>query len=260
MDRLSALFVSHGAPDLPIREGAVTEFLRGLPQRLPQKPQAILVISAHWNSAEPIVSLATQPQTIYDFSGFPEEIYRLSYPAPGAPELGDRVMRLLHEAGFSCQGHPSRGLDHGAWTPLILAYPDADIPVTQLSIQPQAGVAHHYRLGQALAALRSEGVLIFASGSVTHNLRAVGDRYDAPPLNWVRVFDEWLAERISDRDWNAVLNYRQMAPDAIENHPTDEHLLPLFVALGAGGEDAIGVQLHHSFTYGALSMAAYAFS
>jgi 4,5-DOPA dioxygenase extradiol len=260
MDKLPALFVSHGAPDLPIRVGAVTEFLKGLSQQLPQKPKAILVISAHWNSAQPIVSLATQPKTIYDFSGFPEALYQLRYPAPGAPELGDRVMALLHEAGFSCQAHPSRGLDHGAWTPLILAYPDADIPVTQLSIQPQAGVLHHFRLGRSLEALRSEGVLIFASGSLTHNLWAVGGEYDAPPLDWVQVFDEWLAERIKDKDWDAVLNYRQKAPYAIENHPTDEHLLPLFVALGAGGEDAIGIQLHHSFTYGALSMAAYAFS
>jgi 4,5-DOPA dioxygenase extradiol len=260
MDRLPALFVSHGAPDLPIREGAVMEFLKGLHLQLPQKPKAILVISAHWSSAQPIVSLATQPQTIYDFSGFPEAIYRLSYPAPGAPELGDRVIHLLNEAGFSCQGHPSRGLDHGAWTPLILAYPDADIPVTQLSIQPQAGVLHHYRLGQALEALRSEGVLIFASGSLTHNLWAVGGRYDAPSLDWVRVYDEWLAERIGDKDWDAVLNYRQVAPYAAENHPTDEHLLPLFVALGAGGVDGSGIRLHHSFTYGALSMAAYAFA
>jgi 4,5-DOPA dioxygenase extradiol len=262
---LPALFVSHGAPDLPIRDGAVMEFLKGLHLQLP-KPKAILVISAHWNSAEPIVSLATQPQTIYDFSGFPEAIYRLSYPAPGAPELGNRVIHLLNEAGFPCQGHPSRGLDHGAWTPLILAYPDADIPVTQLSIQPRAGVLHHYRLGQALAALRSEGVLIFASGSLTHNLWAIEGGYDAPPLDWVRVFDEWIAERVADKDWNALLNYRQVAPYAAENHPTDEHLLPFFVALGAGDaipfreRFAIGMRLHHSFTYGALSMAAYSFS
>ena len=267
MTNLPAIFLSHGAPDLPIRDGAVTHFLKSLHRQFP-KPQAILAISAHWNSVNPTVSKAIQPQTIYDFGGFPDAVYRLSYPAPGAPVLADRVVSLLAQAGISYQTHPNRGLDHGAWTPLILAYPDADIPVTQLSIQYHAGALHHFQIGQALASLRAEGVLILASGSATHNLwEFVGGasplenrRYDAPPPDWVRVFDEWLAERIAEGNWEAVLNYRKIAPHAEKNHPTDEHLLPLFVALGAGGNGVKGVRLHHSYNYGAFSMAAYAFT
>jgi 4,5-DOPA dioxygenase extradiol len=267
MINLPALFISHGAPDLPIRDGAVTHFLKSLHQQFP-KPKAILVISAHWNSAQPTVSKAVQPQTIYDFGGFPDAVYQLNYPAPGAPELAERVISLLTQAGISSNTHPNRGLDHGAWTPLILAYPDADIPVTQLSIQYHAGSLHHFQIGQALTPLRAEGVLILASGSATHNLwEFVGvqptggnSRYDAPPPDWVRVFDEWLAERIAESNWEAVLNYRKIAPHAEKNHPTDEHLLPLFVALGAGGDEVKGVRLHHSYNYGAFSMAAYAFT
>jgi 4,5-DOPA dioxygenase extradiol len=259
VNSLPALFISHGAPDLPIRDGAVTHFLKSLHQQFP-KPKAILVISAHWNTAEPTVSQAFQPQTIYDFGGFPDAVYQLSYPAPGAPVLAGRVVHLLTQAGISCQTHPNRGLDHGAWTPLILAYPDADIPVTQLSIQYHAGALHHFQIGQALATLRAEGVLILASGSATHNLGEFDRCYDAPPPDWVRVFDEWLAERIAAGNWEAVLNYRKVAPHAEKNHPTDEHLLPLFVALGAGGNEVKGMQLHHSYNYGAFSMAAYAFT
>jgi 4,5-DOPA dioxygenase extradiol len=267
VNSLPALFISHGAPDLPIRDGAVTHFLKSLHQQFP-KPKAILVISAHWHTAEPTVSKAVQPQTIYDFGGFPDAVYQLNYPAPGAPELADRIVSLLAQSGIPCQTHPNRGLDHGAWTPLILAYPDADIPVTQLSIQYHAGALHHFKIGQALATLRAEGVLILASGSATHNLgEFVGvqptggnRRYDAPPPDWVKVFDEWLAERIAEGNWEAVLNYRKIAPHAEKNHPTDEHLLPLFVALGAGGHQVKGMQLHHSYNYGAFSMAAYAFT
>jgi 4,5-DOPA dioxygenase extradiol len=259
MSPLPALFISHGAPDLPIRDGAVTHFLRSLHQQFP-KPQAILVISAHWNSATPTVSKATKPQTIYDFGGFPDTVYQLKYPAPGAPVLADRVTSLLTQAGILCQTHPNRGMDHGAWTPLILAYPDADIPVTQLSIQYHGGALHHFQIGQALAPLRAEGVLILASGSVTHNLWEFNSHYDAPPPDWVRVFDDWLAERIAEGNWEALLNYRKIAPHAEKNHPTEEHLLPLFVALGAGGNEIKGVKLHHSYNYGAFSMAAYGFT
>ncbi len=259
MNSLPTIFLSHGAPDLPIRDGAVTDFLKSLHQRFP-KPQAILVISAHWNSRKPTVSKAIQPQTIYDFGGFPDAVYQLSYPAPGAPVLADRVVSLLTQAGISSQTHPTRGLDHGAWTPLILAYPDADIPVTQLSIQYGGSALHHFRIGQALEALRSEGVLILASGSATHNLWAFDSQYDAPPPDWVKVFDDWLAERIAEGNWDAVLNYQQIAPYAAKNHPTDEHLLPLFVALGAGGSGVKGERLHQGYTYGAFSMAAYAFA
>jgi 4,5-DOPA dioxygenase extradiol len=255
---LPAVFISHGAPDLPIRDGAVTSFLKSLAQQFP-KPQAILVVSAHWNSDLPVVSAAKEPGTIHDFSGFPQALYQMEYPAPGAPELADRVVKLLGQADITCNTHPTRGFDHGTWTPLILAYPAAEIPVTQLSIQYDRDPWHHWQVGQALESLRSEGILIIGSGSATHNLSAFSEHYDDPAPPWVQQFDEWLAQTIDQGNWEALLNYRKLAPHATENHPTAEHLLPLFVVIGAGGDRAKGIQLHRSYTYGAFSMAAYAF-
>jgi 4,5-DOPA dioxygenase extradiol len=259
MNTLPTLFLSHGAPDLPLRDGAVVEFLQLLHQNFP-KPKAILVVSAHWYSAMPMVSAAVAPRTIHDFSGFLPELYKLNYPAPGSPELADRIVMLLNQAGIAAQTDPSRGFDHGTWTPLILAYPAADIPVVQLSIQYHRDVTYHRQLGQALAVLRQEGVLIIGSGSATHNLQAFSDQYDATPPAWVQQFDQWLAEAIAQQDWQRLIQYRQLAPYAQENHPTEEHLLPLFVVLGAAGSEVKGVQIHQSYTYGAFNMAAYSFA
>lgn len=259
MNSLPSIFLSHGAPDLPIRDGAVSNFLRSLNRQF-SKPKAILVISAHWNSDPPMVSAARHPRTIYDFSGFSSQLYKLSYPALGSPELSDRVVDLLTQAGIPCEKHPTRGFDHGAWTPLLLAYPDADIPVTQLSIQYFHDPLHHWQIGLALEPLRHEGVLIIGSGSATHNMYAFDESYSAEPPDWVQVFDKWLAQNISEGNQEALIHYRQRAPYAKENHPTDEHLMPLFVAMGAGGANAKGKQLHSSYTYGVFSMAAYAFT
>ena len=208
----------------------------------------------------PRVSAVVAPRTIHDFSGFPAALYKLNYPAPGSPELADRIITLLNQAGITAQIDPDRGFDHGTWTPLMLAYPAADIPVVQLSIQYHQDVTHHRQLGEALTALRQEGVLVIGSGSVTHNLQAFSAQYDAPPPFWVQQFDQWLGETIAQHDWQHLMQYRQLAPYANENHPTEEHLLPLFVALSAAGAEAKGIQLHQSYTYGAFSMAAYAFA
>lgn len=234
MDSLPTLFLFHGAPDLPLQEGAVVEFLRSLHQHF-AKPKAILVVSAHWYSAMPLVSAAVAPRTIHDFSGFPAALYKLNYPAPGSPELADHIIALLNQAGIAAQIDPARGFDHGAWTPLVLTYPAADIPVVQLSIQYYRDVTYHRQLGKALAALRQEEVLVIGSGSVTHNLQAFSAQYDAAPPSWVQQFDQWLGETIAQHDWQRLMQYRQLAPYANENHPTEEHLLPLFVALGAAG-------------------------
>ncbi|GAB4159646.1 MAG: class III extradiol ring-cleavage dioxygenase [Cyanobacteria bacterium J069] len=258
---LPSLFVSHGAPDLPFQDAPAVDFLKQLGAQLP-RPKAILVVSAHWETRSPAVSTALQPQTIHDFNGFSPEAYALQYPAPGAPELAERVGKLLTAAGLTVTLDPDRGLDHGAWEPLLLMYPDADIPLTQLSVQPGLGAAHHLQhhlqLGQAIAPLRQEAVLILASGAATHNLRAFGGyTFDAAPPAWVTEFDQWLEAAIAQGDVDALLSYRQVAPHAAQNHPSEEHFLPLLVALGAGG--GRGTQLHHSTTYGILSMAAYAF-
>lgn len=254
MTALPALFLSHGAPDLPIRSGPTQAFLRHFSSTIPT-PKAIVVLSAHWLTQQPTVSTALQPKTMYDFGGFPSELYQIQYPAPGAPDLASRLQALLASADLPLQTDPSRGFDHGVWTPLSLLYPNAQIPVLPLSLQGNHGPEYHYRLGQHLAPLRSEGVLIIGSGAATHNLGAFS-AYAAPPPDWAIAFDNWLTDAVHRHDLAALLNYRQQAPYSAQNHPTDEHLLPLFVALGAGGT---GTQIHQGFTYGAFSMSAFAF-
>lgn len=259
MSTFPALFVSHGSPDLLLHSSPALNFLKQLGTQL-SRPKAILVISAHWLTRVPTVSTAPQVTSIHDFGGFPNELYQMNYSAPGAPELAEQTTKLLAQAGFETEIHPNRGLDHGAWEPLMLMYPEANTPVTQLSIQPHFGTSYHLQLGRALAPLRQEGVLILASGTTTHNLRAFGQyAFDAVPPEWVQQFDRWLAEVIAHNNTDALLDYRKQAPYTTQNHPSEEHLLPLFVALGAGGETATGTQLHTSFTYGVFSMAAYAF-
>ncbi len=258
MNPLPTLFLSHGAPDLPIREGAVTHFLKSLSQQFPE-PKAILVISAHWNGEPLKVSATLNPKTYHSFSGFPEALYQLNYPAPGSPELANRVVQLLAQRGIDCRINSSKGFDHGTWTPLILAYPTGKIPVVQLSVQYGQSPQVHWQIGEALEPLRQEGILIIGSGSATHNLAAMEPDYHGPTPFWVREFDDWLAKTIEHKNWGALMQYRQLAPYAQENHPTPEHMLPLFVALGAVGQVAQPKQLHRSYTYSVLSMAAYAF-
>lgn len=255
MASLPSVFVSHGAPDLVLHDTPARRFLLQLGDRLP-RPKAILVISAHWLTSTPAVSSAIAPSTIYDFGGFSPELYQMSYPASGAPALAERVSDLMLEAGLECGLNSQRGLDHGAWAPLLLMYPNADIPVTQISLQPHLGPDYHFKLGKVLKPLRNEGVLILASGAITHNLRAVNlDGLNDSAPEWAIAFDRWMADAIIHRRTEELLHYRRLAPFAKQNHPTEEHLLPLFVAIGAGGTTA--TQLHSSFTYGALSMAAY---
>ncbi len=257
--RWPALFVSHGSPTLPLERGAANDFLRQLGPSL-GRPEAILAVSAHWDTARPAVSTVEHPETIYDFYGFPEELYRLRYPAPGAPGLAKRTAGLIAGAGMQPQVDPQRGLDHGAWTSLMLMYPQADVPVTQLSIQSRLGPAHHIRLGEVLRPLRDEGVLIFASGGATHNLRELSYQRGSPvPQPWVVEFNEWLARAVLSQRTDDLVGYREKAPHAVRNHPTDEHLIPLFVALGAGGPRAAAQRLHSSISSGVISMDAYRF-
>ncbi len=252
---LPTLFVSHGAPTLILEDRPARAFLKSLGQLLP-RPKAIVAVSAHWDTDLPAVSLAYRPDTIHDFYGFPEALYRLRYPAPGAPELAERVARLAGAAH-----DPHRGLDHGAWVPAMLAWPEADIPIFQLSVQPAQSPAHHIALGRSLASLRAEGVLVMGSGSATHNLRAlVRGGGETEPEPWAQEFDDWLAETVEAGDEAALADYRAQAPNAVDAHPTDEHFLPLHVAFGAAGKGARGRALHRSFTLGNLSMASYAFA
>jgi 4,5-DOPA dioxygenase extradiol len=261
MSTLPSLFISHGSPMLAIDDSPARRFLLELGKTLP-RPKAIIVISAHWESiAAPAVSFASRPETIHDFGGFPPALFAIEYPAQGAPETAARAAELLEHAGFSVRRSPDRGLDHGAWVPLRLMYPDADIPVTQISVLRNATPAEHEKLGRALAKLRDEGVLIIGSGSLTHNLYEFrGQPIDAPVPSWVSDFGTWMMNMLQDNERAALLDYRRRAPSAERNHPTEEHLLPLYVAMGAAGEGARAERIHASFEYGILAMDVYAFS
>ncbi|MHA1600895.1 MAG: DODA-type extradiol aromatic ring-opening family dioxygenase [Alphaproteobacteria bacterium] len=260
MARMPSLFVSHGAPTMIIQDGPAHRFLAGYSEAL-GKPSAILVASAHWESADLLVSTAEKPETIYDFHGFPKALYEFTYAAPGAPAIAARATELLRNAGLKGGEDPGHGLDHGAWAPLQLMYPDADIPVAQISIQTRLGPARQLAVGRALAPLRDEGVLIMGSGTVTHNLAEFrGQALDAPPPDWVTEFADWTHAVLSEGRTDDLLNYRAMAPHADRNHPTEEHFLPLITALGAGGPEARAERVHASTTFGVLAMDAYAFS
>ena len=261
MTNLPSLFLSHGSPMLAIEDSPAHRFLLELGRKLP-RPKAILVASAHWESvAEPAVSLVPHPETMHDFGGFPAELYEIDYPARGAPEAADRAATLLEQAGFAVKRSATRGLDHGAWVPLRLMYPAADIPVAQVSIVRGASPAIHEEMGKALGQLRKEGVLIIGSGSLTHNLYEFrGHSMDAEVPSWVSDFDTWMKSQLESNQREALLNYRTRAPHAVRNHPTEEHLLPLFVAMGAAGDAPAAERLHASYEYGVLAMDAYAFS
>lgn len=257
-ETLPALFVSHGAPTLLIEDHPARDFLAALGTTLP-RPDAILAISAHWTTGRPLLSAAARPETVHDFGGFPEALYRLRYPAPGSPALAERAATLLAAAGLDAGLDPRRGLDHGAWVPLMLAYPAADIPVVQLSVQPGRDPAHHLDLGAALHPLRAERVLILASGSATHDVASyfsTGSQAAEP--DWVSGFADWMAACIAALDTASLLAYRATAPAAVRNHPSEEHLLPLFVALGAATPGIPGRPIHVSCDR-VLRMDAYRF-
>ncbi len=257
---LPTLFISHGSPMLALEDSPASRFLQGLGRSLP-RPKAIVVFSAHWESmGGPAVSFAPQPETIHDFGGFPEALFAIQYPAAGTPDTATQASDLLELAGFAVKRSATRGLDHGAWVPLRLMYPEADIPVLQVSILRGASPAQHAALGHAIAALREQGVLIIGSGSLTHNLYEFrGQGIDAEAPAWVTELDDWIKQALQDNNREALFNYRTLAPSAVRNHPTEEHLLPLFVAMGAAGDHPNPRRLHASYEYGVLAMDAYAF-
>ena len=258
--RLPSVFLSHGAPTLPLTDTPARSFLRQWGTNF-QRPKAILVISAHWETAKPMVNAVDVNDTIHDFHGFPQELYELRYAAPGAPDIAERIADELNAAGLGCGIDRRRGLDHGAWVPLMLMYPGGDIPVLQLSIQTHLGPEHHLRVGRALAALRREGVLIIGSGSFTHDLSEFrGHGPNDPSPDWVDGFADWFDAALTNSQIAGLIDYRRRAPFAVKNHPTEEHLLPLYVALGAAGADARVERLHASATFSVLRMDVYAFS
>jgi 4,5-DOPA dioxygenase extradiol len=266
-NRLPSIFVSHGSPMTALEPGAAGAFMQRLGVHIDAqfgRPKAILAVSAHTAARAPVLLAGARHEAIYDFGGFDPKLYTLRYDAPGAPDLARRVTELLSEAGVPVHVSPEGGLDHGNWTPLRYMYPDADLPVLPLAFVPMHSPAQQFALGEALAPLAAEGVLVLASGSITHNLRRVFEQglrgpVDRPEIAESAAFRHWMLERSAARDWDALFDYRARAPHAVDMHPTDEHLLPWYIAAGAGGRDHAPLRLHDSVTYGSLGMDAYAF-
>lgn len=255
-----ALYVSHGAPLFAVDAGetapALTRWGQGLRAQF-QGLRGVVVMSPHWMARTPQVMTGPQPATWHDFGGFPPALYQLQYPAPGAPALAQEVLALLQAAGVAAQGDAQRPFDHGAWVPLMHLFPEADLPVVQVALPVRAGPAEVYALGAALRGLRSRGVLVMGSGSMTHNLAEFfgGEREPAP---YVLEFSRWIESALERGDLKALLNYRSQAPHAERAHPTEDHFLPLFFALGAAGDDLHANYLSREVMYSMLAMDAFA--
>ena len=254
---LPSLFISHGSPMLALQPGASGPALARLAADLP-RPKAIVVMSAHWESRELLVSASPAPETWHDFGGFPRELFAVQYPAPGDPALAQQIVELLIADGLQARLDHPRPFDHGTWVPRSLMYPAADIPVVQVSLPSHMGPALQTRIGQALRGLREQGVLLIGSGSITHNLGELD--WQAGPQSiepWAREFRDWVVDQLGAEDEAALHDYRRQAPHAVRSHPSDEHLLPLYFARGAGGQFSV---VHQGFTLGALGMDIYRFA
>jgi 4,5-DOPA dioxygenase extradiol len=267
MKRLPSVFVSHGSPMIALEPGDAGAFMQRLGPAIDAsfgRPRAIVVASAHTTAREPVLLAAPRHEAVYDFGNFDPRLFTLRYDAPGDPALARRTAELLQAAKLPVHVVEQGGLDHGIWTALRYIYPAADVPVVPLAFVTSAPPASQFALGEALAALRDDGVLVLGTGSITHNLQRVFARglhtpSEGPEAADSAAFREWMRERSAARDWDALFDYRRQAPYAREMHPTDEHLLPFYVAAGAGGRDATPVRLHGSATHGVLGMDAYAF-
>jgi 4,5-DOPA dioxygenase extradiol len=229
-------------------------------QKLPT-PRAIVVVSPHWDTRIPTVSVATQLETIHDFHGFPEALYKIQYPATGCPEVAKEVATALRHAGMDVDDSSQHGLDHGAWQPLRQMFPDADVPIVPLSMQTHAGPEHAFRVGQALSGLAEKNIWVIASGNITHNLRdwhVAASTHGQTPA-YVHQFADWVAEKLSAHDVSALLNYRQLSAEGRQAHPSEDHLLPLYVALGVAGVGATPQAFYRGVSDYVIAMDGYAF-
>lgn len=260
-----ALFISHGSPLTALEPGAAGAAWAALGRRILslRRPRAVLALSAHTLAHRPALLAAERHAAIHDFGGFDPRLQLLRYDAPGAPWLATEVAGLLGAAGSSATMPDRGGLDHGLWIPLRQMFPAADMPVLPLAWDAGLAPAALFALGERLAPLLGENVMLLASGGITHNLhRIFADGMapaDAPEAADVAAFRRWMLERSAQRDWEALLDYRRRAPHAPQMHPSDEHLLPWFVAAGAGGREHLPQRLHAGVRHGALGMDVYAF-
>jgi 4,5-DOPA dioxygenase extradiol len=254
--RMPAIFLAHGSPLLVDDLGWMSE-LTAWANAMP-RPRSILVLSAHWVDAPVTIGATRTVPLVYDFYGFPRKYYEMRYPAPGAPELAARVRDLVGHAG-GAKDEPERGLDHGAYVPLLAMYPHADVPVLQVSI-PTMEPATLVALGRALAPLRDEGVLLVGSGFLTHNMRTIDFEGRSPPPSWAQEMDAWSAEMLVKRDVDGLVHYRERAPGVKMALPTHEHFVPVLVTLGASAEAAEKATFPVTgFTYGTFTKRSVQF-
>lgn len=256
----NVLFVPHGSPMFALQPGAAGSAMSDVAARL-TAPRAIVVVSPHWETAVPTVGTATRLETIHDFGGFDARLFQIQYPATGCPEAAQQVVQALQAAGLPVDTDANRGLDHGAWVPLRQMFPDADVPVVPLSVQHHGGPVHAYRVGQALEPLAEQGFLIVASGNVTHNLRdwQIISMTGQPTPDYVQQFADWIHAQMIGGQADALLNYRQTQTAGSRAHPRDEHLLPLFTALGAAGPGAQPQAFYRGIYDHVIAMDGYTF-
>ena len=257
----NVLFVPHGAPTFALNPGAAGAAMSDMVSKL-SAPRAIVVVSPHWETRIPTVSVATQLETIHDFYGFPQALYSIQYPATGCPEVAKEVAGALRDAGFEVNDSSQHGLDHGAWQPLRQMFPDAEVPIVPLSMQTHEGPMYAYRVGQALSALTEKNIWVVASGNITHNL---GDWHVAASTHgqtpaYVHRFADWVNAQMTHHDVEALLNYRQHSSEGQQAHPSEDHLLPLYVALGAAGDGARAQAFYRGVSDYVIAMDGYAFT
>lgn len=250
---IPTLFASHGAPLFALAPGATGQALNTWAKSLVPAPRGVVVLSPHWITRAPSVMCAARPATWHDFSGFPSELYQLQYPAPGSPALAQEVLDLLKHAGMHVQPDLQRPFDHGAWVVLMHLFPQADVPVVQVALPWGWGPQEVYALGAALQGLRASGVLLLGSGSMTHNLSEFSGTA-AEPAPYVVEFCRWIEARLEQGETDVLFDYLAQAPHARRAHPSDDHFLPLFFALGAAGAAARPDYLSREVLYGMLAM------
>ncbi|SMF64261.1 Aromatic ring-opening dioxygenase, catalytic subunit, LigB family [Paenibacillus uliginis N3/975] len=254
---MPSYFIAHGAPSLVLEEHAYTDLLKNF-AAYTTKPKAIVLFSAHWEEPVQTVSAVDEYSTIYDFGGFQDELYRITYPAKGDRSLSNQIQSLFSKQGIESALDEKRGLDHGAWAVLKLIYPNADIPVVALSVNRYLTNEQQYEIGKALSSLREQDVLVIGSGGTVHNLMGLNWRSEGTDA-WAEEFDNWLQSKLETWDTTSLFNYRDLAPYAREAVPSSEHFIPLLIAMGAGDAGRKARLLHRSYQYGNLSLSCWQF-